>query len=120
MAVLIYIIAVTVAFIVGRMSVKHPMPLSVHELQELRREKGNSIHARIDKSKARILDLVERTGEVTNDDVEDLLLVSDSTARRYLHELVLEGELLQIGDVGRGVYYVSKDSVHGAESDYQA
>lgn len=101
-----YIIAVTVAFVMGRASVKHPMPLSIHELQELRKDKANSIHVRIIKSKARIMDFAQDEGSVTNNDVEELLLVSDSTAYRYLHELERDGLLEQVGDTGRGVHYI--------------
>lgn len=109
MSALLYIIAVTVAFYIGRVSAKHPMPLSVYELQELRREKTRSIHDRVSKSKARIIDYVQSTGQVTNHEVEDLLLVSSSTAHRYLNELEREGILEQIGSSGRGVYYVLTD-----------
>ncbi|MEX0877807.1 MAG: DeoR family transcriptional regulator [Candidatus Spechtbacterales bacterium] len=43
--------------------------------------------------------------EVTNNEVEKLLNVSDSTATRYLNELKDEGVIEQVGDTGRGTYY---------------
>jgi len=43
--------------------------------------------------------------EVTNDEIEKLLNVSDATATRYLDELEREGKLKQIGRTGRFVRY---------------
>ena len=43
--------------------------------------------------------------EVTNDEIEKLLNVSDATATRYLDELEREGVLKQIGRTGRFVRY---------------
>ncbi len=62
-------------------------------------------------SKRQILEVLERrqSGEVveiTNDDVEELLDVSDATATRYLSELEDEGKLRQVGTTGKSVYYV--------------
>jgi len=102
---IVYTIVFVSAFLIGRYSVKTPMPLSIYELNELRRDNSKSIHSRIEKAKNRILDFVEEVGEITNDDVEDLILVSDATARRYLNELEREGKLKQIGQTGRGVHY---------------
>ena len=45
---------------------------------------------------------------VTNNDVEELLGVSDATATRYLNELEQEGRIQQIGKTGRGVEYILK------------
>ena len=42
---------------------------------------------------------------ITNNDVEKLLGVSDSTAERYLDQLEKQGKLKQMADTGRGVYY---------------
>lgn len=105
LSLLIYIIAVTAAFVIGRISMKHPVPLSMYELQELRKERTNSIYQRIEKSKNRVMDFALENGTVTNDDVEDLLLVSGSTAGRYLYELVLEGRLWRRGD-GAATHYI--------------
>jgi len=43
--------------------------------------------------------------EVTNNEIEKLLNVSDATATRYLDELEREGVLKQIGRTGRFVRY---------------
>ena len=46
--------------------------------------------------------------EITNDEVEKLLHVSDATATRYLSELEKRGKLKQVGTTGRGVLYVKR------------
>jgi predicted HTH transcriptional regulator len=43
--------------------------------------------------------------KVTNNDIEDLLGVSDATATNYLQELENRGEIRQIGSTGRSVHY---------------
>ncbi|MBU1038967.1 DUF977 family protein [Patescibacteria group bacterium] len=43
--------------------------------------------------------------QVTNNNVEELLGVSDATAERYLNELEQQGKIKQIGQAGQGVYY---------------
>ena len=69
-------------------------------------EKGRAtIEARIKKRKSRIMERAQKEGRITNDDVEDLFCISDSTARNYLDELEKSGELTQRGEVGRGVFY---------------
>lgn len=105
---LLYVAAILFAFTLGRISVKHPLPLTIYELQELRKERTNSIYKRIEKSKNRLMDFAIEKGMITNDNVEDLLLVSDSTASRYLHELVIEGRLIMMGE-GAGTYYVPRE-----------
>ncbi len=52
--------------------------------------------------------LKEKEGDkVTNNDIENLLSVSDATATRYLDELEEEGKVRQVGTVGKGVYYIA-------------
>lgn len=57
---------------------------------------------------ARSLTLARERGEVTNDDIEKLLGVSDATAERYLDLLESRGHLIQIGKTGKGVRYKVK------------
>jgi len=45
------------------------------------------------------------SGQVTNNDVEKLVGVSDATAERYLDELEKEGKIRQVGKTGVSVYY---------------
>ena len=47
-----------------------------------------------------------KEGRITNDEVEKMLKVSDTTAGRYLEELEKRGRIKQVGKTGRGVYYV--------------
>lgn len=62
--------------------------------QEKKREK-------VDK----ILEMFSGLKEITNDEVEKLLHVSDATATRYLEQLEKEGKVKQVGKTGKGVKY---------------
>ena len=55
--------------------------------------------------KNKILEYVSQHGKVTNNNVEKLVGVSDTTAERYLDELEKEGKIRQVGKTGRSVYY---------------
>jgi len=67
-------------------------------------------------SKRQILEFLQdpsnSSGQVTNNDVEALLGVSDATATRYMHELEQDGEVRQIGTTGKGVYYIKSSQSH--------
>lgn len=65
---------------------------------ETRQEKK---HEKINK----ILTLFSEKPQITNDEVEKLLHVSDATATRYLDELEKEGKIKQVGTTGQGVKY---------------
>ena len=56
--------------------------------------------AKLDK----IVQLVAQKKRIKNDDVEKLLHVSDSTAQRYLNQLVKEGKLKRVGDPHQPTY----------------
>ena len=58
-----------------------------------------------EKNKQKILESIEAQKSITNDAVENLLLVSDATATRYLDELEKEGKIKQVGKTGKGVFY---------------
>lgn len=73
-------------------------PLLIEEATE---EKENN--------KNRVLVILGNKGQITNNDVEEALSVSDATASRYLTELEEEGKIRQVGNTGRGVYYVPAD-----------
>lgn len=69
-------------------------------------EKGRkSQQERVLRRKERILALAVKKGKIVNDDAEDLFCISDSTAYRYLRELVNEGELEKHGE-GKETYYI--------------
>lgn len=59
-----------------------------------------------EKNKETILNLLEREGKITNDQIEKVLGVSDTSVGRYLDELESEGKIKQVGETGRGVYYI--------------
>jgi predicted HTH transcriptional regulator len=80
--------------------------LTPEEAKEISEKGQKTVAARIEKRKGRILAKVQEGGKITNDDVEDLFCISDTTARNYLSELEAEGKLVQVGESGRGVHYV--------------
>ncbi len=57
------------------------------------------------EAKDKILTLFNKWERIKNNDVEQLLGVSDATATRYLQELEDEGSIIQHGASGKGVYY---------------
>jgi predicted HTH transcriptional regulator len=54
---------------------------------------------------ARVLVAVKETRTITNNEVEELLGVSDGAAESYLNELQAQGVLEQVGGTGRSVMY---------------
>ncbi len=52
----------------------------------------------------KILGLFEKKGRIKNDDVENLLGVSDASATRYLQQLENKGLIVQRGE-GSAAYY---------------
>lgn len=61
-----------------------------------------------DPRRDQVLALFGSGAEVSNDTVESALGVSDATATRMLDELEKAGEIVQVGDTGRGVTYRRK------------
>ncbi len=57
-----------------------------------------------ERRKSMLLKHLKDQGRITNNEAEELLGVSDSTATRYFDELEEEGEIVQKGK-GRGTYY---------------
>lgn len=53
----------------------------------------------------KILEMFSEQKEITNDEVEKLLHVSDATATRYLEQLEKENKIRQVGKTGKGVKY---------------
>ncbi len=103
----IYIIVLTIGIIIGKSLRNYGRRTSVikEHMSELSKEAKIAINKRTDKRKSRIMELFRTQEKITNDDVEDMFCISDSTARNYLNELEHEGKLKQIGNTGRGVYY---------------
>ena len=69
---------------------------------------GTLIQEKKKKSLDKILDLFQKMDQVRNNDIEELLDVSDATATNYLDELERQGEIIHHGETGRGVYYTKK------------
>ncbi len=57
------------------------------------------------ENKEKILTFFAQKKEVTNNDIELHLSVSDATAERYLNELEQEEKISQHGETGRSVFY---------------
>lgn len=58
-----------------------------------------------EKKLAIILAFLQKEGKITNDQVQRLIKVSDATATRYLEILEKRGQVRQLGERGRGVFY---------------
>ncbi|PIR46582.1 MAG: hypothetical protein COV07_03565 [Candidatus Vogelbacteria bacterium CG10_big_fil_rev_8_21_14_0_10_45_14] len=58
-----------------------------------------------ENNKRKILELLNTKHQITNNDVENSLEVSDATAERYLNELEKEGKVKQVDRTGKHVYY---------------
>jgi predicted HTH transcriptional regulator len=75
-------------------------------LRQLWQKFLESLKERKAKRLEKILQLAREKGEITNDDVERLLHVSDKTATRYLNELVREGKLKRLGSPSHVKYQI--------------
>jgi predicted HTH transcriptional regulator len=60
----------------------------------------------INLRKSKVLEFLTNHETITNDQVEALLKVSNSTAYRLLESLEQEGGISQIGKTGKDVYYI--------------
>jgi hypothetical protein len=57
------------------------------------------------KNLEQVLGLIEKQGKVTNNDVEKMLGIPESTVTRYFDELEKEGKVRQVGKTGQNVFY---------------
>ena len=71
------------------------------------RTRKNSLSTTVptEPDQQKILKLFDIKQTIQNDDVEQLLDVSDSTAQRYLGQMVESGRLIRHGKTGRGTHY---------------
>ena len=83
-------------------------PPQKEKLGLLRQMAQATIQLRIQKKLLKVMELFAKQTEITNDEVEKLLHVSDATATRYLAELEKRGKIRQVGTTGRGVKYVKR------------
>lgn len=61
-----------------------------------------------DERKEKILNFLNTKKQITNQDIQNLLKVSDATAERYLDEIEKEGTIKQVGNTGQSVHYTLK------------
>jgi len=78
----------------------------VHAIRDLLMKARVSIQDRKRKKRDKIMEAFTKKNQITNDDVEKLLHVSDATATRYLSALEKEGKIIQVGKQGKGVLYI--------------
>ncbi|OGN08405.1 MAG: hypothetical protein A3J46_06775 [Candidatus Yanofskybacteria bacterium RIFCSPHIGHO2_02_FULL_41_11] len=81
-----------------------PMPPSSSHMKELWLKFREKVIERKSKKLEKIMSLAVKKRQITNDDVQKLLNISDATATRYLKELVRQGRLRQ-SIAGRGSFY---------------
>ncbi|HRV32115.1 MAG TPA: hypothetical protein P5241_00785 [Candidatus Paceibacterota bacterium] len=62
----------------------------------------------LENKKQKIMNYLDTHEMIVNDDVEQLLNVSDSLATKYLQMLEDDGKIVQIGERGRYVYYIKR------------
>lgn len=124
MEYLVLVVVATVSYIAGRLSVKIFSPQQPEVLQELRQEAKKALTSRTEERKEKIIKFINDTVEnqieleecsgmitpkgIRRVEIEALLDVSDTTARRYLNILEKEDVVVQIGGSGRDVRYVLK------------
>lgn len=76
-----------------------------NKIRELLTKARNAIQTRKRKKLEKIMTLFAKQTNITNDEVEKLLHVSDATATRYLTILKKENKIKQSGKTGKGVSY---------------
>jgi len=78
----------------------------VHAVRDLLTKARVSIQDRKRKKRDKIMEAFTKKNQITNDEVEKLLHVSDATATRYLSALKKEGKIIQVGKQGKGILYI--------------
>lgn len=103
---LIYIVIGVLAFILGGALAIRKKQASPGKMTKLRQKAHAKIKKQRKNRKQAILNYAIKKGRVTNDEAEQMFCISNSTASRYLDQLEKEGKLKQVGQTGRGVYYI--------------
>ena len=120
-SILYFIAGIILGFFIKSKITKNFTPKGVEEMNEIRKEAKEALTERTEHRKEKILEFMKdeairqkeleacNPGEgepgVTRADIEKLLEVSETTARKYLNELEAENKIKQIGENGRDVYY---------------
>jgi predicted HTH transcriptional regulator len=119
--ILYFIAGVALGFWVKGRTSKSFLPRSKEEMEEIREEAMGALAERTEHRKEKILEFMKNEAihqkeleacnpgkagvGVVRADIEKLLEVSDTTARKYLNELEAENKIKQMGENGRDVYY---------------
>jgi len=94
--ILIILLTILATIAVVAVLIRRDLPSHMRKQQEVKQ-----------KRKELVLELLKEKKKITNDDVQKLFKVSDTTATRYMDELEQDGKIKQVGKEGRYVYYVS-------------
>jgi Fic family protein len=105
---LIWLFLVAIAFSMGFSSGREKARKEARKAEKEIEEHGQDIKTL--EKEARKRKIMEFFGtslnhEATNNEIEELLEISDATATRYLDELEEEGLIKQVGKTGHAVYY---------------
>ena len=91
----IFVLGLVIGVVVVWLVMRNRTNIKAIECSESEKEKG----------KQQIMNLLQEKGKIVNDEVQQLLGVSNTTTYRYLEELEKEGKIVQVGKTGRSVYY---------------
>ena len=78
---------------------------ATYSIREILAKANAKIQAKKQKKLEKIMVELNKRENISNDEVEKLLHVSDATATRYLSALEKEGRVKQVGKTGKGVVY---------------
>lgn len=105
MKYLIYILIGFIAFLLGRaLAVRRHA--TKDEMKKLQKKSKEALSKRTEAREKLILAYAKHKGKITNNEVERMFCVSNSTAENYLDKIEKAGKLKQIGEHGRGVHYI--------------
>lgn len=94
----------TVACLIWSKMKKKDMPIQTAEIENASFNPNPNVEIRRENL-VKLEELISKQDKVTNDNVQELLNVSDATAERYLQELESQGKLHQIGADVKNAYY---------------
>lgn len=102
------IIYLVIGFVVGVVFAKYWLGRWTRKDEAVSKSLNQEQTLRKRRHLAEIVTEVNARGEITNDEIEKKLGVSDATAERYLEELEQQGKIVQIGRTGKTVKYAGK------------
>jgi len=72
-------------------------------------KKARELLGQTQENKLKIIDYLKKNQKITNDDVENLLKVGNTSAYKYLEDMERQGIIIQKGKTGRNVHYTLKN-----------